>query len=166
MKKILALDIATVTGFCYDVDGLNGVVSFKAKSNESKGIRLLKFNGWLKNEIFENITPDIVVYEKPAGGRYNAMRSGSNFEGVLIRNLEERKLQYADYSPNTIKAFARKTMHENSKKATLPLLEKKGSYGKKEMLESAKIWFGDKLTVLDDNHADALWLWSYAHTIF
>lgn len=165
MKKVLALDMATITGWA-DSDGNSGIESFKITPKETKEERGLKFHkmyGWLFDKILEEKSQvDLIIYEKPVQGRYTALRSSANFEGVLLHFCHLYSINYEGYSPNTIKAFARKTMRLRQDKAKQypELLTKKGNYGKPEMVKSAEIHF-IKTQIIDDNHADALWLLAY-----
>jgi len=135
---IIAIDPGIKTGWARN-DGINGVDDFSTRSRESKGLRYLRFQKWL-SEVCQGC--DVVVYEKPIHRHYAAMRSHSNFEGVLIAFCEDQGIQYKDYSPGEIKKHA----------------TGKGNANKAKMIETARERFGN---IIDDNHADALWLgWS------
>ena len=49
-KNILALDLATMTGWATLIDGKinSGVQNFSKKRGESNGIMFLRFNAWLR----------------------------------------------------------------------------------------------------------------------
>lgn len=139
--RILAIDPATKTG--WKSPTASGVIDFKLRSNESKGMKLIKFRSYIKDLII-NDEIDLVVYEKPGGRFFNGVRSHANFEGVLIELCEGLKVQYKDYSASEIKRFA----------------TGKGNANKQMMIDTAKQFFEEN--VIDDNHADALWLFELA----
>ena len=139
--RILAIDPATKTG--WKSPTASGVEDFKLRSNESKGMKMVKFRAFFKSVIV-NDEIDIVVYEKPSGRHFNALRSHSNFEGVLMQLCEELEVQYKDYSPGEIKRHA--TGKGNANKAIM-------------YATACEVFDTD---VVDDNHADALFLYELA----
>lgn len=149
--KILAIDPATKTGWCTPT--ASGMVDFKLRSNESKGMKFIKFRSKIK-ELIEADDIELVVYEKPVQGQYNATRSGANFEGVILTLCEDFNLEYRDYSPHEIKRFAKVTWQEKTNKLH------KGHMKKNHMLQYARDCFD--FEIIDDNHADAVWLYHLA----
>lgn len=64
--RILALDLATKTGWTYS-DGatlLSGVQDCSVRSRESRGMLYVRFRAWLRAFV-ETTTVDLVVYEQP-----------------------------------------------------------------------------------------------------
>lgn len=136
-EKILALDIATVTGWATETT--SGTWNLKPNRGESEGMRVVRFKAKVKELIeLEKIT--LIAYERPAGMHKGSIMVASEMVGVLKDLCEELKVNYASYSATEIKKYA----------------TGKGNSNKEKMIESAKIKF--KIDILDDNHADALWL--------
>ena len=139
--KILALDIATKTGWCTETS--SGVWDFnKQKRGDSYGMRLIRFKSSVR-EILELEKIDIVVYERPAGMFKSSIIVASEMIGVLIALCEERQIQYTAYSATEIKKFA----------------TGKGNAKKEDMIKAA-IALG--FNPADDNEADAIHLYNLA----
>ena len=139
--KILALDVATKTGF--KTETASGVWDFnKQKRGDSYGMRLIRFKSSVR-EILDLEKIDIVVYERPAGMFKSSIIVASEMIGVLIALCEERGIQYTAYSATEIKKFA----------------TGKGNAKKQDMIDSA-VELG--FNVIDDNHADAIHLYNLA----
>ena len=144
--KILALDLATKTGWAHSV-GVSGVWDFRVRKDESSGMRLLRFRSKLK-EIHELEGIDFVAYETAIA--VNARRGatvGSEMQGVLKEWCESSDVDYKGYGISEIKRHA----------------TGKGNASKDAMIEAARIRFVEGcrfgvLGIVDDNHADALWL--------
>lgn len=135
--KILALDIATKTGWCTKTS--SGVWDLKPNRGESTGMRLVRFKAKVKELIdLENIT--LVAYERPAGLHKSSIMVASEMVGVLMDLCIEKGVEYASYSAQEIKKFA----------------TGKGNSGKPEMIQAAKDL---GYNVIDDNHADAIHLY-------
>ncbi|GAH01811.1 unnamed protein product, partial [marine sediment metagenome] len=111
--NILALDCGTNTGWASEVDGRieSGVQDFSLKRGESKGIRFLRFNTWLKI-MLELTKPHIVVYEMAhlRGGHATEILVGmttrieefcesKNIEWLLA-NPDKRKKNYRRFIVN------------------------------------------------------------------
>lgn len=137
--KVLALDIATKTGWCKDT--ASGVWDFSPKRGESVGMRLIRFRAALVKE-FKDDRPDVVVYELPAGQFKSSIMVASELIGVLKVTCEDYGVEYAHESAKAIKKFA--TGNGNASKGA--------------MIDAAKA-FGAK--VIDDNHADAIHLYNF-----
>lgn len=141
MVNILALDIATHTGYCHEFD--HGCWDLSSKRDESKGLRLLK----LKKLITDTITKyniNLVVYERVSGFHKSSLIVASELVGVVKAYCEEHKIDYKAYSATEIKKHA----------------TGKGNANKAMMVLAAK----NKLGCLtdDDNEADAMWLYDLA----
>lgn len=139
--NILALDPATKTGFA--CKNASGVWDLKTKSYESKGMRLIKLRSSL-DEICKAENINFVVYEKPGGRNYNALKSHSNFEGIIQAYCLDNGIEYKGYSAGEIKRFA----------------TGKGNANKQAMIDAFKDKKG--YDPIDDNEADAFHLYGLA----
>jgi len=149
MMNILALDLATKTGWACPGSGhrgavLGGVWNCSVRRDESNGMRLIRLRGKL-NWILEAIRPvDLVVFE---GARHAAphMQGALTVTAELVSVVKvwchDNGLEYRAYSPSEIKRHA----------------TGKGNCGKDAMTASAKAKW-PQMEIIDDNHADALWL--------
>ena len=144
-NKILALDIATHTGWCTET--ASGVWNLTPKRDESNGIRLLRLKAKVR-EIVELEKVDLIAFERSQGHHQNSVIVQSELHGVLKLYCEENKIQYVAYSPGELKKFA----------------TGKGSANKLAMVKAAQDKYGWKGT--DDNEADAIHIYHYAKSIF
>jgi hypothetical protein len=141
MSAVLALDLATQTGWAYKANGLisSGSESFALKKKEGVGRRFLKFRTWLRDQ-FESIKPEVVVYEEVM--RWSSGSAAKCYCGLLAivqTECEYKEIPYEGVHVGTIKKFA----------------TSKGNATKEQMIEAAiKAGFTPK----DDNEADALHL--------
>lgn len=136
--KILALDQATKCGWATDTS--SGMWDLKARSGESVGMRVVRFKSKVK-EIIEADDIQLIAYERPSGRNIRAIQVASEMVGVIITLCNERGIEYASYSPGEVKRFA----------------TGKGNCNKDDMVEAAeKKW--PHIDIIDDNHADALWI--------
>lgn len=142
--KILALDIATKTGWASPTS--SGVWDLKTKRDESGGMKLIRFKAKVK-EIIDVEGIDLVVFERSAGFHKNALMVQNEFHGVLKATLIELGVEYRAYSAGEIKKHA--TGKGNAKKPQM-------------IAAAADKW--PELSIIDDNHADALWLKDLAET--
>lgn len=140
--KILALDIATKTGWATDT--ASGVWNLQINKGESYGMKHIRFKSKVK-EVIELEEIDLVVFEKPAGRFVKAVASVSELVGTLIPLCEELKVEYTSYTVSEIKKHA----------------TGKGNSGKPEMVRAAELKWPDT-HIIDDNHADALHILDYA----
>lgn len=143
--KILALDVATKTGWYNGVAG--GVWNFTPKRDESGGLRLMRFRSKLQ-EIISLEKPDMVVFERTSGHHKNALIVQAELHGTLKVFLEDQKIEYKAYSATEIKKFA----------------TGKGNAGKPMMVQACVDKLG--ITPIDDNHADAIWIYKLAEDDF
>jgi hypothetical protein len=150
--NVLALDCGEHTGYATLIDGSirSGVEHWKHRTNESVGMKYLRFDAWIR-EIDRIGRFDLIVYEKPHGLQGNAVESMNGYITGIHRMIaeevgitREKPKEYQAVSPGTIKKFA----------------TGKGNAGKSEI----KTWFHDKTGnyAIDDNEADALALLYYA----
>jgi Holliday junction resolvasome RuvABC endonuclease subunit len=135
--RILALDIATHTGWCSKT--AHGVWDLSIKRDESSGMRLIRFKHKLK-EIFKLEEINLVAFERTSGQHKNALIVQAELHGVLKSLCEELNIDYRAFSASEIKKFA--TGKGNAKKGA--------------MVEAAQTKLG--LIGDDDNEADAMWI--------
>lgn len=137
--KVLALDIASTTGWCLE-QGIYGTWDFKTRRDESSGMKLIRFRAKLK-EIHELEKIDIMIYERPAGRHASSVIHQAKLIAVMEEFCEENGIDYRAYSAKEIKSFA----------------TGKGNAGKPQMIKAAKDKYG--YTGNDDNEADAIHMW-------
>jgi hypothetical protein len=149
--NILALDLAEHTGFATLIDGQvrSGVEHWKHRTNESVGMKYLRFDAWIR-EIDRIGRFDLIVYEKPHGLQGNAVESMNGYITGIHRMIaeevgitREKPKEYQAVSPGTIKKFA----------------TGKGNAKKPDMIEAFTRVVGHKPS--DDNEADAYFLLKY-----
>lgn len=148
--KILALDPATKCGYAHS-SGLSGVWDLSIKRDESAGMRLIRLRAELEGlRAKEGV--DLVVYEAvrnmaPQGRGASVVQA--MIQGVIVLWCEDNGIEYRGYSPQQIK-----------KQAT-----GKGNAKKDQVLAAACMTW-PTINVIDDNHADALWLLDLALSEF
>lgn len=134
MKNILALDIATKTGWKTGLS--SGVCDLKVNRGESEGMRVVRFHAKVK-EMIELCGIDLIAYER-AGGMYkSSIIVESEMVGALKLLCIEKGVDLACYSATEIKKFA----------------TGKGN-AKKEAMIAAAVALG--YSPADDNEADAI----------
>jgi Holliday junction resolvasome RuvABC endonuclease subunit len=135
--KILALDIATKTGWC--TESASGTWDFSLKRGESYGMRVVKFKAAVREMInLEGIS--IVSYERPAGLQKSSIMVASEMVGVLHDLCIEMKVEVTNYAAKEIKKHATGN----------------GNAGKPLMIAKAKEL---GYSPADDNQADAIHLY-------
>lgn len=136
--NILALDIATVTG--WKTKTSSGVWDLSPNRGESSGMRIVRFKSKVRELIrLEEI--NLVSYERAAGMHKSSIIVQSEMIGVLKDLCHELGIELAAYSAAQIK-----------KDAT-----GKGNANKEAMIQAAiKLGF----TPADDNEADAIHLYN------
>lgn len=138
---VLALDLATVTGFAATrPDGRPHSGRVTLPRGERQGQRLHAFRRWLTEKKAQlGGTVDFVVWEHAFRQPGAANELFHNLAGVLMDWCEHHEIGYMPVNPSTIK------MHATGK----------GNAGKGAMVEAAKRAGFD---VIDDNEADAVHL--------
>lgn len=139
---LLALDIATKTGWATHY--ASGVWDFATKRDESSGMKLIRFRSKIK-ELHESDHIGIMVWEKPAGRFKSSIIHVAKLIGIAEEFCIENGIEYREYSATEIKKHA----------------TGKGNANKDKMISSAQQKWPD-IIVIDDNHADALWLYDLA----
>lgn len=138
MYNVLALDIATKTGWACDVD--SGVINLSLKRGDSPGMITVRFYSKIK-ELILLVKPNLIVYEQPGGLHKSSIIHASKMIGVLEILCNEKGIELTSYPATVIKKFA----------------TGKGNAGKPIMMKAAMDKWPD-VDIIDDNHADALWL--------
>ena len=119
--KILALDIATVTGWASN--GFSGIWNLKPARDESAGFALLRLISKLK-EAIDLTSANIIVFERPAGRHKSSIISQAEKHGTVKLFCEENNIPYRAYSAKEIKKFI--TNNGNaSKQAVIDAVNKK-----------------------------------------
>ena len=139
--NILALDPATITGWCTKTTF--GTWDLRVKKDESGGMRLIRLKAKLEELLnIEKVT--LIVFERPGGMHKNPIIVQSQIQSVIMVFCEENGIDYRAYSSGEIKKFA----------------TGKGNSGKPAMIQAAKEKYGYQGN--DDNEADALHLYHLA----
>jgi len=151
MKRILAIDFATRTGWAYRGEGpdiLSGVWDFTVKKDESSGMRLVRF----ESKLMEMIPlVDVVVFESVSAGHgprasFSAVKLQTKMQAIIEYIVEQKEgIEYKGYNLEEIKNHA------------VGKGKGKGSRDKEAMVKSARKRWPDE-EIEDDNQADALWL--------
>lgn len=145
-KKILALDVATTTGYCIGYPDKiidSGIFVLKDKFS-TYGIKCRYFEIWLENIMLKH-KPDYIVFEMSFGANKAAIIHGSELHGVLKNFCHKAEIDFKGYNPSDIKKFA----------------TGKGNSGKPIMIAACMKNYN--ITPEDDNHADAIHLWHLAN---
>ena len=147
--RILALDLATKTGFAHSC-GQSGVWDLSIGRDESSGMRLLRFEGKL-NEVYRSVGIDVIAFEaisvsKGVKADINVTKLASKLQAIAERFCETNGVEHCSRHYNTIKAHS-----------LPPVVGTKMVRDKAAMFEAAKLkWPGREYA--DDNEVDALWL--------
>ena len=143
MKKILAIDSGTLTGWATNTEPItSGVQDFSLKRGESPGMRFLMFQKWFI-QMLETIKPDLVIYERAHHRGGAPTEVGVGLTTHLQSACTAMDVEYAAVHSKTLKKYA----------------TGKGNASKDSMMEAAteKGW-----TFQDNNECDAQWLLDYA----
>lgn len=140
MNQLLALDIATKTGFC--TANASGVWDLSPKRDESKGMRLIRFKSKLK-DICSVEDIKVIVFERVAGFHKSAIIVAAELHGVMKTFCEENGIEYRGYSASEIKKYA----------------TGKGNAKKDAILKAAQV---HKPSIQTDDEADAYFLYLLA----
>lgn len=138
--NLLALDIATKTGFCTQT--ASGSWNLTPKKDESKGMRLIRFKAKLR-ETCELEKINLIVFEQLATYGKFPNFIAAEMQGILKLFCEENNIEYRSYAPTAIKKFG----------------TGKGNAKKNVMIEAAKKFKSD---VESDDEADAIILYQFA----
>jgi Holliday junction resolvasome RuvABC endonuclease subunit len=142
--KILALDMATKTGWWCNSPLAGGVENFKVRQGDSRGMLFLRFRTWI-NEMLIRVKPELVVYEEA----HRHGKASSEVALGLLSHLqaaceENGGVQYTYCHTNTLKKFA----------------TGRGNADKSDMMKAYRErWHHEPQ---DDNESDARWLLTWA----
>jgi len=157
MYNILALDQATKTGWAHTC-GASGVWDFKIRKDESSGMRLIRFRGKIL-EIMNSAGVDIIAFETPSvacGVKANidGLKLGTKLQAVIEQiAVEYPAIEHVGFNSQEIKTHALQDEPKGTKR------------DKESMVRVAKRkWPG--LEIIDDNHADALWILDLATELY
>lgn len=142
--KILALDVATHTGWCHAKD--HGVWDLSLKRDMDSAFRLLAFRNKLGEIAVEMDGIDMIVFERTAGRYKAALVTQSELHGTLKLWAKDNSVPFRAYSAAEIKKFA----------------TGKGNCGKPAMIQAAKEKYGYQGN--NDNIADAMHLYALARS--
>ena len=134
--NILALDLATKTGWATNISRTSGVQVFDAKRGESPGMRFLRCRGWLSEMLTLLGGVDVIVYEQAhhRGGAATACCVG--LVSMVQAFAAEHGIELMTVHTGELKRWA----------------TGKGNAGKPAMMKAARArgW-----NPVDDNEADA-----------
>ena len=147
MRKILALDMATVTGWATNSPAASGTENMKKRAGESRGMLFIRFDSWLQ-EMLQTVAPEMVVYERPHARGRAANEILNGLLAYVTAACERHDIEFTDCPSTTLKKHA----------------TGKGNAGKDEMMAACRERFG--IDPQDDNQADALWLLDWAQCQF
>lgn len=141
--NILALDLATKTGWALKEDGKleYGLQVFDVKRGESPGMRFLRFNRWLREVA---VRVELIIYEQAHNRGGAATEIANGFTTRVQEFCAEHGIEHSSVHTATLKKFATGS----------------GRAGKEEMVQAAQKSLGYQGN--DDDEADALWLLEYA----
>lgn len=148
MKNVLSLDLGDKTGWC--IGDHSGVFNLKPKQGQSYGWRFVMLESYV-NKLIEDFDIGIVTYEKAGGRHYSGVTAIARFEGVVMNLCEKHQIDYRPYRATEIKKFAKAYLQSKTGEVI------KGQLNKAKMIYSAQQSFN--LDIIDDNHADAIWLY-------
>lgn len=143
--NILALDVATHTGWCTRTT--SGVWDLSPKRDQSMSMRLIKLKAFLR-EIVAMESIDMIAFERGQGQHQSAVIIQAELHGVLKLFCEENNIAYKAYSPSEIKKHA----------------TGKGVANKDAMVKAAQEKYG--YAGKDDNEADAIHIYKLAESEF
>lgn len=138
--NLLALDIATKTGWCTRT--ASGIWNLKPNRGESEGMRLVRFKAKV-SEIVKIEQISLIAYERPAGRHKSSIIVASEMIGVLKELCICKGVELACFSATEIKKFA----------------TGKGNANKTDMIKAA---INAGYNPSDDNEADAIHLYRLA----
>jgi Holliday junction resolvasome RuvABC endonuclease subunit len=143
-NNILGLDPATHCGWAHSC-GKSGVWDLSPKADESREMRLIRFRSQLQ-KIKNEYGLDLIVFEASRNLNYgNAVKLAAQLQAVIEIFCHDNHVNYKGYSAKTIKKFATGN----------------GNASKQMMMEAAnEKW--PNITLINNDHADALWILEFA----
>jgi Holliday junction resolvasome RuvABC endonuclease subunit len=140
--QILAIDPATVFGYCYGPEIVATGFHNLGPAKESKGRRLLDFYAHLERLLKES-NAEMIAYERPAGGHFTGVQFHCNLEAIILVLAELNNIKAVPISSKSVKKFI--TGNGNAKKP--------------EMVAEIKKTYPH---VKDHNEADAIGIYHFA----
>ncbi len=149
--NILALDLATKTGFAKQVQGIPLSIGTR-DFTQKKGRKTMpddphpftQYLQWLKAQTFDQFNR--VVFERPGFFKsLDARNSSVGFRAITIMVCDVYGVPWSEVSPGSVKKFATGS----------------GNANKKAMLKAAQQMSGGMLDGMDHNAADAYLLLRY-----
>jgi len=138
---ILALDLGAKLGWAHSW-GHSGTwdMSIRAKDDESAGMRLLRFEAKLREQVAQGVT--VVVFEAVTSGKgpnanLNVVKAHTKLQAIVERLAAELGFDHKSYNNKTIKARCK-------------------AKNKDDIVAAARAMWPDH-DIEDDNQADALW---------
>lgn len=104
MKRILALDLATITGWANG--SASGAENFKRRAGDSRGMLFIRFEAWLNEMTSMDRKPELIVYERPHARGRAATEVSHGLLGILQKVCAANGVEYADCPSTTLKKFA------------------------------------------------------------
>ena len=146
MHKIIALDMATQTGYAANTaPWISGSVCFPVKRGESPGMRFIRFRAWLYETLEVMLGEiDLICYEQAhhRGGAATAVCVG--MVAILQAFAAEHDIELMTVHTATLKKYATGN----------------GRASKEDMIQAARERFDRE--IMDDNEADALFILAWA----
>ena len=142
MMNILAIDPGTHCGYAKSPIE-SGTWDLSVKRHEGGGMRFFRLRNYL-NEVCSDI--DLLVYEEVH--RHAGTEAAHIYGGIVAiiqEHCEMHQINYQGLPVGTIKKYA----------------TGKGNANKDSMVNAAKAKWQD-IDIVDDNQADALWIWDWA----
>ncbi len=142
--KILAIDPGTHCGYASSPFE-SGVWDLSVKRHEGGGMRFVKLRAFLSKAI--QLGPNMMlVYEEVRGHKgVDAAQVYGGIVAIITELCELQNIPYQGVPVGTIKKFA----------------TGKGNSNKEMMLHEARLKWPE-IDIVDDNQADALFLWAWA----
>lgn len=146
-KIILAIDMATKTGWACNNPEASGVENMKVKTTESRGMIFIRFSAWLE-EMIAKVKPELIVYEQPHARGRAATEVLNGLLAYVTEKCERHGIEFTSCHSGTLKVFVTGN-GKGSKEVLMKAYEKK--WGKPP---------------IDDNECDARWLLEWAKKEF
>lgn len=142
--SILAIDPGTKCGFATSPEQ-SGVWDLKTKRFESSGMRYVNLENALSRTC-KSVGVDVVVFEEVRRHQgVSAAHVYGGFVAVIQTYCEKHNIQYTAVPVGTLKKFATGRGNAN-----------------KDLMVAAAQNKWPHVDIVDDNHADALWIWAWS----
>lgn len=158
---ILALDLATSTGFCYGDGSQTPVVSTKRMQSTGKDVGAFAVDFWkFLDPLLERVQPRVVIFEAPTLPAAKVNRATGELEGSAQNIHTLRKLYGLAAITEMACTFREITCRETSLNTVKKELAGHGHASKAQMMDAARR-AGIELTPGDEaeDEADAFGVW-------